>query len=415
MKLSLVAFCFCLFTIAFCSIAFGETIPSAESAQATLSLQELAVLSEDAVVARVGASSPLPAANGGSLALWIQRVLKGRLRGERDIIWVSHNDLPEGQIGSRWLLFLTQYPDGSWKVLHGVDGLIRLKGDNTQVLAEVSKYVGAYGPESASFPTETDGEECALTATLGEGAGGGGDLHVWIKQAARGSQEARHKAYKKILASGEEGHLQLRALLENSERELAALARTLLPLTGGGPIVNGLRLVLSPEKMDLHVGELKNITVSLANVSPTDIKAVTGASVWGDNIQAASAYELRPVSGLAKDRLEARQAPLPVSMPDSYGAVRAGDAPLLPLIRVVPNFGVLSQAVELHLQNIDGKLRLTFPTGYIDLPGLGRYNLRVRFDCPGPRANQKRLIDENYWAGGQLVSNDIVLDIQSIQ
>jgi len=38
--------------------------------------------------------------------------------------------------------------------------------------------------------------------------------------------------------------------------------------------------------------------------------------------------------------------------------------------------------------------------------------MRVRFECPGPRPDQQRLIDDNYWAGGQLMSNEMTLVVK---
>jgi hypothetical protein len=57
-------------------------------------------------------------------------------------------------------------------------------------------------------------------------------------------------------------------------------------------------------------------------------------------------------------------------------------------------------------------LRLKFAHGYVVLDGAAKYSVRVHFDCPGPRADQLRLLAANYWRGGQLVSNEITLIVK---
>ena len=88
----------------------------------------------------------------------------------------------------------------------------------------------------------------------------------------------------------------------------------------------------------------------------------------------------------------------------------------LPLIRTVPALDVVELAVEVQLERTtaDGKdvLRLKFPHGYIVVEKGQTYSLRVHFDCPGPRPDQRRLLEENYWAGGQLISNEIAVKVE---
>jgi len=70
--------------------------------------------------------------------------------------------------------------------------------------------------------------------------------------------------------------------------------------------------------------------------------------------------------------------------------------------------------IELERSTVDGQeqRRLKFPHGFVPLPGPGRYAVRVTFACPGPRPDQTRLIEANYWGGGQLVSNEITLIVK---
>lgn len=365
-----------------------------------LTLQDLAIFSEAVVIVSPKVVTALPAETGGAVALWVEKALKGRLQGGRDIIWVPRNELPKAEVnGPMWLLFLTQMGNGAWRIQTGKNekNLISIDSLQAPVIAEVSKHVGAYGPPPEPEPAAA--EEIAL----------------WVKKAARGSRSARQDAFTKLLAAGDSARPELLEAAGSQDRETANVARTLLPLTGGGPAVHQMRLVLEPAALELSSGQSRMISVNFANLSGRDMPLVTGTGAQGDLVLASSAYILRPLS--AQDAKTSPQQPaLPTVMPSGYGATIAGGAPPLPLIRNVPNFGVLPMPVRVELENvvIDGKpeLRLKFPHGYITIPGPGKYSLRARFACPGPRPDQERLQSANYWGGGQLVSNDIVLIVK---
>ncbi|MCY3022022.1 MAG: hypothetical protein NTW87_23670, partial [Planctomycetota bacterium] len=67
-----------------CAVVLGLHLFADDTAtRPQLTVKELAVLSEAVAVARVGMVSAAPAADGGAAALWIERSLKGRLRGGR--------------------------------------------------------------------------------------------------------------------------------------------------------------------------------------------------------------------------------------------------------------------------------------------------------------------------------------------
>ena len=294
-----------------------------------------------------------------------------------------------------WLLFLTQLGDQSWHVQTGNSdkNLITVDSLNAPVLAEVSKAVGAYGPRPDAEPPSA--EEIAL----------------WIHKAANGSRNAREEAYAKLIAAGDCARPELIQAASSSDRETATVGRTLLPLTGGGPAVNGLRLTLEPAAQTLKAGDRKLITVNYVNLTNQDIRLVTGTSALGDNVLSAAAYEVSAISDDGK-----RSQVLATVLPGSFGdAVANGSSPL-PINRVVPNLSLLPITVDVEVENvvIDGKpeLRLKFPHGYVALPGSGKYNVRVRFSGPGPRQDQTRLIEANYWAGGQLVSNPVEFTIK---
>jgi len=363
-------------------------------------LEQLAVLSDVVAIARVGAASPAPAAGGGALALWIERALKGRLQSRRDIVWVPRLELPKAEPGpSLWLLFLAQAADGSWHVQNGgrESNLIKLAAPNAPVVAEVAKYAGACG--AAPEPEGPDETEIAR----------------WIQKAGKGGQDARREALDKLFAAGDSARAQLQVAALSQEREVAAAARTVLPLTGGGPAVNALRLILEPASVTLQPGERRQVTVNLANLSGQELKVVVGQSTWGENVLAAAAYEVRfmgPESEQGAGKHGTR-APEATVLPKEYGVPQPGASKPLPLVREVPAWSATPLPVELALERatVDGKeqTRLKFPHGHIDLPQPGKYSLRAHFDCPGPRPGQQRLLDANYWRGGQLVSNEIVL------
>ena len=359
-------------------------------------VQRLALAADAVVIARVGTNSALPEKTGGSLALWVEHALKGKLRAGRDIIWVPKRELAKADVGAQlWLLFLEREGSGQWHVLAGDNnaGIIAVDSKKAPVVASVQRYLGSYGP-----PAEPDaidiGEMCAL-----------------IKRAARGSQESRRAAYLELLKSPDSVRPQLLATLTSDDREEGALARTLLPLTIGGPVVNGLRLGLDPETIELPAGEKRILTVHFANLTETPIRIVTGLSTWGDNVRASAAYDVRPLADPKKPG-----APLATVLPNGYGEHKKGELAPLPVVNVAPDFSTLPVAVELSVEKIsvDGKdvLRLKFPHGHVDLPGAGKYGLRCTFACPGPRADQDRLIEQNFWRGGQLVSNEVVVDVK---
>ena len=89
---------------------------------------------------------------------------------------------------------------------------------------------------------------------------------------------------------------------------------------------------------------------------------------------------------------------------------------LVPLVRPVPRVESTPLAIEVRVEKAtaDGKgqWRLVFPYGYVVLDGPGTYTMRVRFACPGPRPDQRELLDAGYWRGGQLVSNAIELVVK---
>jgi hypothetical protein len=356
-----------------------------------LTLSDLAIFSEAVVVGRVGALSSEPAKNGGSVALWIERMLKGgRLRANRDIVWVPGNQLPKAEAGQHYLLFLSQLGNGAWTVQTGGSekNVVRLTDPKDPVLAEVSKAVGSYGPPAGvEAPAE-------------------GEVSEWIRKASRGSQEARREAYAKLIAAGDYARAELISECQNGDRDMAVVAQTVLPLITGGPAVNGLRLGLEPGLLEIDSTEPKNLQVNFTNLSKYELRVVTGSAAHGDVVLAASAYEIRPLSAGAKiGKVEG--APLPTVLPVEYGAAIAGSSPL-PQVRSVAAMTVSPLTIRIELE---GK-RLKFPHGFVELPGLGRYAIRVKFACPGPRPDQERLIASNLWGGGQLVSNDIELVVK---
>lgn len=382
-----------------CFVLTSEAVQAGETRPA-LPATEVAVLCEAVVVAHVGSATPSPAANGGSLAFWVDRTLKGRLNGGRDIIWIPQKELPKVQPNDKklWLLFLSSLGDGSWHIAAGSEAET-VESVNAPKLAEISKAIGSFAPK-------LDGE-----------APDDAELVSLVKKAARGSQEARRDAMQKLLAGGEGVKMYLSSLTTSDEHDVATLARTLLPLFNGGPAVKELRLSLEPLTLAMTPGDIRNLTVNFANLSTNSMRIVTGQSAWGENVLAAGAYEIRQLSGDDGDKKAAAKsaaaAPLPSIMPADYGKPRTEGGSALPLIATAHDMSLMPLTVGIELEKFaaDGKelRRVKFPHGHVVLPGPGKYALRVRFACPGPRPDQQRLIDAHYWGGGQLVSNDIVL------
>ncbi len=376
-----------------CAILLCCSTLYAADSSVSLPATEVAVLAEAVVVAHAGSAS----ADGNWLAMWVDRTLKGRLQGGRDIIWIQRKELPKTQNdGKLWLLFLSSLGDGSWHVQSGGNEANIQIVDSVQSpkLNEISKAIGSFGPPP---PPEPPSEGLASE---------------WIRRAARGSEESRRENKLKLLAAGDSVREDLVNWSKTGEHETAALARMMLPLLSGGPVVNDVRLVMEPTVLPLCIGEMRNLTVNFANLSGDDIRIVTGQSAWGENLLASGAYELRPAEAAGK----APAANIPAVLPQNYGRPKtAGSAPL-PLVGVAPAMSMLPIAVGIELEKItlDGKdqIRLKFPHGHFIIPGPGKYILRAKFAGPGPRPDQQRLIDQHYWGGGQLVSNEIVLQIK---
>jgi hypothetical protein len=200
----------------------------------------------------------------------------------------------------------------------------------------------------------------------------------------------------------------LQALDGDSERSIAAAVRTLLPLTGGGPAVNGLRLLLRPEALEIHDGDTQRLTVNYGNITANEIVVVTGQAASGEVVRSIAAFDIRPVA-LQKD------SPQPEALKLNIPEFTERNAGPNPFVHTIQPFTAFPVDVELSLERLKGadkdRFRLKFPFGYVDLPGLGKYALRVHFDCPGPRPGQERLLDQNFWGGGQLISNTIILTV----
>ena len=376
-------------------VAGAEPIPIPDA------LQQLAVQSEAVVVARVGSVSASPHEHGGAYALWIVRSLKGRLRGGRDIVWIYHKDLPGAEIGNQlWLLFLSRDEQAVWTTLKGAndEGLVKLPDPQAPVLGAAAQFIGKHG-EPPDFP------DLVLE----------GDSRPLLEQAGNSNRTSSREALAKLAAQGPDIVPFIRAAEAGEERSISAAARMLLPLVTAGPPVNGMRLGLQPaqpEKIELHDGEKRAVTVNFCNVTLTDITLATGATLSGEAVRAVTAFDVfktdskqqpagGPLAGVLTAAVEAMaENPKSATMPIIHRAT--------PLAA----FGVDVQ-LSLDCGNTPGKtpmrLRLYFPQGYVELPGFGAYLLRAHFDCPGPRPDQQRLVNENFWGGGQLVSNDILV------
>ena len=353
--------------------------------------RKFAASCEAAIVARVGAVAPKAA--GGVVALWVGRSLSGNLRGGKDIIWIASDDLPGAEVSDTlWLLFLKRGEQGNWHTLHGANGEGPTKVPNLQapLALATAAFFGNHGePPPPDLPDDKE-------------------VKRWIEDAANGGRNDARVADAKLLAAGDAIRPFLKKAAEtDSERSIAAAARMLLPLTGGGPAVNGLRLMLRPEVLELHDGDTQRLTVNFGNITATEIVAVTGQSANGEVVRSIAAFEVWPLQ--AKDA--PKLAPLKTVIPESTEHASAPN----PFVHSLQPFTVFPVDVEVTLERLKGadkdRFRLKFPFGYVDLPGLGKYEFRVRFDCPGPRPDQERLVEQNFWGGGQLVSNSIVIKI----
>jgi len=359
---------------------------------------DLAFKADSIVVARIGSLSASPQETGGAAALWIEHTLKGKLRAGRDIIWLPRKELPGAQLENKlWLLCLSQRGDGTWHIQSGGREPLKIDSVDSPKVAELAKAAGAFGaaPE-AEAPSAAE-------------------FSMWIRKAAKGSQQTRREASARLLAAGDAARTELLSALSSDEREVANVARTLLPLTGGGPAVNKLRLVFEPANLELQPGDLRNIVVHFANLDADDMKFVLGQSAWGETVEAAAVYRVRALKGAGTEEPRTPQL-FSAVLPQGYGKPRADGASSLPLVRVAPGLSTLPVAIRIELEKAteDGKeiRRLKFPHGSISVPGPGRYGMRVTFECPGPRPDQQRLIDANYWGGGRLISNEITLVIK---
>ncbi|HEY3322596.1 MAG TPA: hypothetical protein VGP72_19210 [Planctomycetota bacterium] len=364
---------------------------------APVTIADLAILANDVVIAHAGA-----VVGSEWTALWIDRVLKGDdLRGGRDIIWVRQREIPRAETnGKSWLLALNRLGDGTYHVANGGSdaNLVTIENMQAPVVAQVIKAIGAYGPRPAPE---------ALN----------GDVAEWIKRAARSETATRNEAMLKLLAAGESARPQLTAAGCGTDRDQAGVARTLLPLLEGGPVAGNMRLILGPATLALQPGDIRNLGVNYANLSAEEVQIVIGSSAWGANLLASASYELRALPVRKEgEQQPAAGAPIKAILPDDYGKAKQGGFTGLPMVRVVTAFGALPVAVDVELERVtlDGKevRRLKLPNGHFMLPGPGRYGLRARFDCPGPRPDQPELSSGGYWRGGQLVSNEIVVVVK---
>jgi len=361
----------------------------------------LAIKSDAVIVARVGMLSPALKDNPAFAALWVERGMKGRFTSGRDIVWVSRKEFPKAEVGAAlWLVFLTRAGDGSYHILNNEagEGLSEVKSPKSLEVTRVAKFLGHYAPPQDAEPL------------------GAGDLVELMKTAARGSQERRRESMLRLVRGGDAVMPALETALSSDDHQDVSLAKTLLPILRGGPAVNGLRLSLESGVIELKPDQQRIVSVNFSNVSDQPMRIVSGASSWGDNVVSSSAWEVRPVLVGENGRTSAGE-PLATVLPFGFGQPKPGDSAPQPLVRVAPAFGQVAIAVTLRLEKIqiDGKdvLRLFFSQGHVDLsPAATRYSLGVKFECPGPRADQKGLIDAQYWAGGRLASNEIILEIR---
>ncbi len=379
----------------------AATVSAAEPVKLDDAIQQLAIESEAVVVARVSSQAALPREAGGSFALWIVRSVKGRLRGGRDIIWIGQKDLPGGEVSPQlWMLFLQRGSQGDWHTKPGANnaGLVKLTDLRAPVLLSTLRFIGDHG------------EPPDFSEALGDG-----DIKGWIEQAANGSRDGSHEGLAKLAEQGPYIIPILQKYEAQPERSISAAARTLLPLVTSGPPVNGLRLALHPASVEFHDGDRRVINANLANITGTEINVVSGTTLTGESLRAVTAFDIFAADGKGRPTGPALKT---VFTPSAIAA----DSPkssTLPVQHTVAGFAEQPLALELNLEakKDAGKtsIRLNFPQGYVDLPEFGTYAIRAHFDCPGPRVDQQRLVDENYWGGGQLISNEILITVAENQ
>jgi hypothetical protein len=376
---------------------YAGAVVAAEPEKLSDALQQLAAESEAVVVARVNSVSAQPRKGGGAFALWIVRSIKGRLRGGRDIIWIAQKDLPGGDLNPQlWLLFLQRGQNGDWHTRLGAnnDGLVKLADLRAPVLLSTLHFLGNHG-EPPDFPEPIDD----------------GEIKGWMEQAANGSRTGSMEGFTKLAAQGPYIIPKLQDYESQSERSISAAARTLLPLVTSGPPVNGLRLGLRPAAVEFHDGDRREITAVFANITSVDTTMVTGMTLTGESVRAITAYDIWKTDGKGHPI----GSPLPTVLTAPDVAAENQKSVQMPIRHAIPAISVYPSDVDLSLEckKDAGKnsIRLNFPQGYVELPGFGTYAVRAHFDCPGPRLDQQRLIDEHYWGGGQLVSNDSLITI----
>jgi len=368
----------------------------ASAVPAKRDLTSLAARADAVVLARAGQISPRPEATGGTVALWVEHDFKGPLHGGRDIIWLPRNELPKAEVGAAlWLLCLEQNGDGSWKALTGEGTPSIVDGPGAPAAKKAAEGAALFSPRKGSGPDN-------------------GELSLWVKKAGKGSAKARREAFANLLSAGPAARAHLESAEGSTDPEIANTARRLLQLVNGGGAANGISLALEPARTILTDDGKQYLTVHYANQTDREIRVVLGTSAWGENVAAATAYDVRKIDG----EKDAPKVFLKATLPESYGKALQDGATPLPLTRVAPIFGTYPVQVEVQVVKVEVggvvKRRLQFGYGYVDLPGdgLGRFALRVNFECAGPRPDQKSLIDANFWQGGRLVSNEVILTVR---
>lgn len=360
-------------------------------------LTSLAARADAVVLARAGQISPRPESTGGTVALWVEHAYKGALQGGRDIIWLPKNDLPKAEIGpALWLLCLELKGDGTWHMLSGEGSPAIVDGPASPAAKAAAEGAVLFSPRKTASGVDKD------------------DLNLWVKKAGKGSTKARREAFASLLAAGPAARTHLEGAVASNDPEIANTARRLLPLVNGGGPANGISLMLEPARTILAEDGKQYLTIHYANQTDREVRVVVGTSAWGENVAAATAYDVRKLDG---DK-DAPPVYLKATLPESYGKLLQDGAAPLPLTRVAPVFGTYPVQVEIQVQKseVGGviKRRLNFGYGFVELPGdgVGRYAVRVHFECAGPRPDQKTLIDANFWQGGRLVSNEVILTVR---
>ena len=388
-------------TVLWIGCCCAAAVCAAEPEKLDDALQQLSVESEAVVVARISSQASLPKESNGSFALWIVRSIKGRLRGGRDIIWVGQKDLPGAEVGPQlWLLFLQRGSQSDWHTKVGANnaGLVKIPDLRAPVLLSTIHFIGNHG-EPPDYAEELSDA----------------DLKGWMEQAANGSRDGSHEGLAKLAEQGPFVIPILQKYEAQPERSVSAAARTLLSLVVSGPPVNGLRLALHPGTIEFHDGERHVINANLANITSKEMNVVTGVTLTGESLRAVTAFDVFRAD--AKGHLSGPA--LKTVFTPSASATENPKSSALPITHTVAAFSVLPLALELNLEckKDAGKtsIRLNFPQGYVDLPEFGSYMIRAHFDCPGPRLDQQRLVDENYWGGGQLISNEILISVSENQ